>query len=188
MSQQEEDPSHYTRTLVVKPALSQMYDQLLPTSKSLETACKTTALIRRRPVTCVYLDLGISQTVNVGWLSIRERWLVPSSSNKTELIQSLDKGASGGCFVSGYVRLLKSKVFSQSRVWNSPKAVLKGSVERSRHERHFCSLLPYFLLSWLQIFQLCLSFCTSSPDLVLFKKFFQEKEKYPKNHPKRLSS
>ena len=23
----------------------------------------------------------------------------------------------------------------------------KGSVERSRHERHFCSLLPYFLLS-----------------------------------------
>ena len=65
---------------------------------------------------------------------------------------------------------------------------LKGSVERSRHERHFCSLLPYFLLSWLQIFQLCLSFCTSSPDLVLFKKFLQEKEKYPKNHPKRLSS
>ena len=62
MSQQEEDPSHYTRTLVVKPALSQMYDQLLPTSKSLETACKTTAFIRRRPVTCVYLDLGISQT------------------------------------------------------------------------------------------------------------------------------
>ena len=41
-------------------------------------------------------------------------------------------------------------------------------MERSRHERHFCSLLPYFLLSWLQIFQLCLSFCTSSPDLVLF--------------------
>ena len=28
MSQQEEDPSHYTRTLVVKTALSQMYDQL----------------------------------------------------------------------------------------------------------------------------------------------------------------
>ena len=42
MSQQEEDPSHYTRTLVVKPALSmsQMYGQLLPISKSLETACK----------------------------------------------------------------------------------------------------------------------------------------------------
>ena len=40
MSQQEEDPSRYTRTLVVKPALSQMYDQLLPKSKSLETACK----------------------------------------------------------------------------------------------------------------------------------------------------
>ena len=43
----------------------------------------------------------------------------------------------------------------------------KGSVERSRHEGHFCSLLPYFLLSWLQIFQLCLSFWTSSFDLVL---------------------
>ena len=30
MSQQEEDPSHSTRLLVVKPALSQLYDQLLP--------------------------------------------------------------------------------------------------------------------------------------------------------------
>ena len=28
MSQQEEDPFRYTRTLVVKPALSQMYDQV----------------------------------------------------------------------------------------------------------------------------------------------------------------
>ena len=65
---------------------------------------------------------------------------------------------------------------------------LKGSVEWSRHERHFCSLLPYFLLSWLQIFQLCLSFWTSSFDMVLFKKFLQEKEKYPKNLPKRPSS
>ena len=64
---------------------------------------------------------------------------------------------------------------------------LKGSVERSQHERHFCSLLPSFLLSLLQIFQLCLSVCTSSPDLVLFKKFLQEK-KYPTNHPKRHSS
>ena len=25
--------------------------------------------------------------------------------------------------------------------------ILRGSVERSRPERHFCSLLPYFLLS-----------------------------------------
>ena len=40
MSQQEEEPSRYTRTLVVKPALSQMYDKLLPTSKSLEMECK----------------------------------------------------------------------------------------------------------------------------------------------------
>ena len=40
MSPGQEDPSRYTRTLVVKPALSQMYDQLLPTSKSLEMACK----------------------------------------------------------------------------------------------------------------------------------------------------
>ena len=32
-----------------------------------------------------------------------------------------------------------------------PKTRLKGSVEWLRHERHFCSLLPYTLLSWLQI-------------------------------------
>ena len=63
MSQQEEDQSRYTRTLVVKPALSQMYDQLLPTSKSLETACKNQCTDTSAPVTCVYLDLGISQTV-----------------------------------------------------------------------------------------------------------------------------
>ena len=53
---------------------------------------------------------------------------------------------------------------------------IKGSVEWSRHERHFSSLLPYFLLSWLQIFQLFLSFWTSSFDLVLLKKFLQEKK------------
>ena len=74
-------------------------------------------------------------------------------------------------------------VLSPWSIW-----ALKGSVDRSRHERHFCSLLPYFLLSWLQIFQLCLSFWTSSFDLVLFLKILQEKEKYPNNHPKRLSS
>ena len=50
----------------------------------------------------------------------------------------------------------------------------KGSVERPRRERHFCSLLPYFLLSWLQIFQLCLSFWTSSFHLVLFKNSFRK--------------
>ena len=72
--------------------------------------------------------------------------------------------------------------------WSLLKVPFKGSVEWSRHERHFCSLLPYFLLSWLQILQLCLSFWTSSFDMVLFKKFLQEKEKYPKNLPKRLSS
>ena len=38
-------------------------------SKFLETACKNYALIRRRPVTCVYLDLGISQTAQ--WCSIQ---------------------------------------------------------------------------------------------------------------------
>ena len=59
MSQQEVDPSRYTRTLVVKPALSQMYDQVEVPRNGMQ---KTTALIRRRPVLCVYLDLGISQT------------------------------------------------------------------------------------------------------------------------------
>ena len=62
MSQQEEEPSRYTRTLVVKPALSQMCDQLLRTPKSLEM--QTPLHSGRRPVTWVYLDLGISQTAN----------------------------------------------------------------------------------------------------------------------------
>ena len=46
---------------------------------------------------------------------------------------------------------------------------LRGSVERSRPEQHFCSLLPYFFLSWYQLFQLCLSFWTLSYHLVLLK-------------------
>ena len=61
---------------------------------------------------------------------------------------------------------------------------VKGSVERSRHERHFFSLLSYFLLSWLQIFQLCLSFWTSSVDLVLFLKNPSGKRKITKKPPK----
>ena len=55
-------------------------------------------------------------------------------------------------------------------------SAFKGSVEWSRHERHFCSLLPYFLLSWLQVFQLCLSFWTSSFDMVLLKNSFRKKK------------
>ena len=89
MSQQEEDPSHYTRTLVVKPALSQMYDQLLPKLKSLETACKTTALIRRRPITCVYLDLGISQTDN-GLCSVPCSWVQAEQDHYTGLCSNQD--------------------------------------------------------------------------------------------------
>ena len=71
MSQQVEDPSNFTRTLVVKPALSQMYDQLLPTSKSLKTACKnhcTHASVPRH-VSVSNLDPGISQTVLVARLA-----------------------------------------------------------------------------------------------------------------------
>ena len=49
MSQQEEEPSRYTRTFVVKPALSQMYVQLLPTPKSLEIACKHHCTHRSEP-------------------------------------------------------------------------------------------------------------------------------------------
>ena len=59
MSQQEEDPSRYTCTLVVKPALSQMYDQVEVPRNGMQE------LLHSRPVTCVYLDLGISQTVKV---------------------------------------------------------------------------------------------------------------------------
>ena len=57
-----------------------------------------------------------------------------------------------------------------------PAATLKGSVERSRPEWYFCSLLPYFLLSSLKIFQLCLTFWTSSFDLVHFKNSFRKKK------------
>ena len=78
--------------------------------------------------------------------------------------------------------------FFPSKIWIKNSNTSKNCVERSRYERHFCSLLPYFLLSWLQIFQLCLSFWASSFDLVLFQKFLQEKEKYPKNRPIRLRS
>ena len=49
MSQQEEEPWRYTRTVVVQPALSQMHDQLLPTSKSLEIAWKHHCIHRSAP-------------------------------------------------------------------------------------------------------------------------------------------
>ena len=62
MSQQEEDPSRYTRTLVVKPALSQMYDQVEVLRNGMQ---KLLHSVRRRPVMCVYLDLGISQTAKL---------------------------------------------------------------------------------------------------------------------------
>ena len=48
------------------------------------------------------------------------------------------------------------------------KSCIEGSVERLWLERHFCLLLPYFSLSWLQIFQLCFSFWTSFFVLVFF--------------------
>ena len=49
LSKKKIEPSRYTRTLVVKPALSQMYDQLLPTSKSLEITCKHHCTHRSAP-------------------------------------------------------------------------------------------------------------------------------------------
>ena len=60
MSQQEEDSSRYTRTLVVKPALSQMYDQVEVPRNGMQKLLHSYV---GGPVTCVYLDLGISQTV-----------------------------------------------------------------------------------------------------------------------------
>ena len=38
----------------------------------------------------------------------------------------------------------------------------------------------FFFTTYLQIFQLCLSFWTSSSDLFFLYKFLEEKEKYPK--------
>ena len=92
------------------------------------------------------------------------------------------------CWLSTITRSCETRLCGVEVNTGLIRLMFKGSVEWSRHERHFCSLLPYFLLSWLQIFQLCLSFWTSSFDMVLFKKFLQEKEIYPKNLPKRLSS
>ena len=60
----------------------------------------------------------------------------------------------------------------------------KGSVERWRPGRHFCSLLPYFLLSWLQIFNfVCLS---EFHPLIrfIFKKTPSEKRKVSEKPPK----
>ena len=81
--------------------------------------------------------------------------------------------------VNGFTEIKKTPKWEKHLEWSpqhpwTPK--FKGSVEWSRHERHFCSLLPYFLLSWLQIFQLCLSFWTSSFDLVLCKNSFRKKK------------
>ena len=59
-SQQEADPSRHTRTLVVEPALSQMYDQSYPRRSPSKRQAKTTALIRWHPVTWVYLDRNFS--------------------------------------------------------------------------------------------------------------------------------
>ena len=64
---------------------------------------------------------------------------------------------------------------------------VKGSVDRSRPERHFRSLRPCFPRSWLQIFQHCLSW-TSSFDLVVFEKLHQENGNFAKKYPERLSS
>ena len=66
--------------------------------------------------------------------------------------------------------------------------LIKGSVEWSRHKRHFCSLLPYFLQYWFQIFQLCLSFWTSSFDMVLLKNSFRKKKNIRKTSQNALAS
>ena len=59
MSQQdlEEDPSRYTRTLVVKPALSQMYDQVEVHRNGMQKLCTHTSAPRH-----VRVPVGISQT------------------------------------------------------------------------------------------------------------------------------
>ena len=59
---------------------------------------------------------------------------------------------------------------------NEPCQNLRGAWSDRDTNDIFCSLLPYFSLYWLQIFQLFLSFWTSSFDLVLFKIFLQEKK------------
>ena len=120
---------------------------------------------------CQFWPILRCKTVNSSWtknilISLTRYWRKKTTDWLTDWLRKCAKSQDQG--------------ISRSKV--------KGSVEWSRHVRHFCSLLPYYLLSWLQIFQLFLSFWTSSFDMVLFLKFLQEKEKYPKNFPKRLSS
>ena len=59
-------------------------------SKFLETACNNYALIRRRPVTCVYLDLGISPTAQIeNWKMNHDArvWVRPRTTTRVELIR-----------------------------------------------------------------------------------------------------
>ena len=84
MSQQEEDPSHYTRTPVVKPALSQMYDQLLPKSKSLETACKDHCTHSSAP-----RHVSVPRFRNLSDCSKQSRFYLPDNNGDLHAEQSI---------------------------------------------------------------------------------------------------
>ena len=116
MSQQEEEPSRYTRTLVVKPALTQMYDQLLPTSKSLETACKHHCTGDQRPVTWVYLDLGISQT-DYRRKATENSTTSARKSNPTELQLHRVVRARSVCTKGGYHDIHTPTIFLSEMPW-----------------------------------------------------------------------
>ena len=78
MSQQEEDPSRYTRTLVVKPALSQMYDQWL------ERATRIGKILGSIPGGAALSDPAVSSSIFVG-AEREENLIVRFIQNKERL-------------------------------------------------------------------------------------------------------
>ena len=164
-------------------SLSSSYSKPLPPSSpnELEDSSPEPILSKSRPRS--------TPSIVVHTQSVRAK--KDLGKNRQEALSDLhsssdnSKTSDGNPWLSWYGRLDAAAECDHNaiRPWTDEKMTseihyfcCKGSVEWSRHERHFCSLLPYFLLSWLQIFQLCLSFWTSSFDMVLFEKFFQEKK------------
>ena len=134
---------------------------------------------RREAVTCCVTDLEVEEELRRHFetRSLKLRRATRGTASKNEWSTTLCWCEHGVlAYASAAAALARMSSLNYSIFFLSfffcfeicQKLSYKGSVERSRHEQHFCSLLPYYLLSCLQIFQLCLSFWTSSFDLVLF--------------------
>ena len=71
------------------------------------------------------------------------------------------------------------------RLWQSKSNLLERGVIATRTT--FLLTNPLLLPAWLQIFQLCLSFWTSSFDMVLLKNFFRKKKNIRKTSQNALA-